>query len=136
MSHDLLRNAPDQDMFQSCEAVRRRDDQIDAVIFCEVANVDDRRALGKDRFEFCASEVHCPDKFSHLALGIFTSGLLQPANVVDSRALARIDVSEPCGMEQNEPGSKPIGKPDRVFETSPRATGKIHWNKDCLNREG
>jgi hypothetical protein len=42
MSHYLLRDAPDQDMFETSESMRRRDDQIDIVIFCEGADINDR----------------------------------------------------------------------------------------------
>ena len=117
MSYHLLRDASDEYMLQTGQSVRRCDNQVDVVIFCDVANVHDRRTLGKNCLKFCGSEVHRADKFLHLALGIFTSGLLQAANVVDGRAVTRINVSEPCGMEQNHLGPKLIGKPDRVLQT-------------------
>src|SRR5450759_671974 len=133
VSHYLLRDAPDQYMFQTGQPVRRGDDQIDIVLFRKGANIYGRRATGKDRVKFCASELYRPHKLSHLAVGIFAGSLLQGGNVIEGSALARIDVSEISGMQQNDPVSKFIGESNRVPEGFPRRMGEIHWHKDCLN---
>ena len=76
MSHDVLCDTPDQDMFETGQSVCRCNDQIDIVVFCKGADIQDRRAIRKRRLEFYASKLYRPHELSHLALGIFASSLL------------------------------------------------------------
>src|SRR6266545_2390354 len=82
MSHYLLCNAPDQHMFQTGEPVRRCNDQLDVVVFCKSADIQNRGAFSKDRLKFCAPKVYTAHNLSHLLLRIFASSLLQGANVI------------------------------------------------------
>ncbi len=135
MSHHTFRDTADQYMCESCPTMRRRNDQVDIVVFYKRADIQHRRAIGKNRLKFCAPEVNCAYQFPHLTLGTFASRLLQAPNVVERHAVARIDVSEICRMEQNDHGPKFIGKPNRVPQAVPRAIRKIYGDKDCANRK-
>ena len=88
MSDHVLRNAPDQYMFQTRQSMSRCNDQIDIVIFCKSTDIQYRRAFRKDRLKLDATEVYRLHKPSHFALGIFPGGLLQTGNVVDGSAFA------------------------------------------------
>jgi hypothetical protein len=103
------------------------------VIFCEGADVQHRRPFREDRIIFYASEVHRPDELAHFALGSFLGSLLQAGNIVDRSALARIDVSEISGVQQNDLGPKFIRERNRVAKAFPRAIGKVDRDKDGLN---
>jgi hypothetical protein len=135
VSHDVLRDAPDQDVFETRQPMRGRNDQVDIVIFCKGADINDRRSIRKRRFKFDGSEVHGPDELSHFALGSFPSSLLQAENIVDSCALARIDVSEIRGVHHNDLRAEFTGEADRVLETFTRAIGKVDRDKDGFNSE-
>ena len=73
-------------MLETGQPVRRGDDQIDVVLFCEGANIQRWRAIRKRRLKFYASKAYRPHELSHLALGIFASSLLQGGNVVEGSA--------------------------------------------------
>src|SRR5262245_61068121 len=110
----------------------RRDDKIDVVVFCKVTDIKNWRTFGKDRLKFDASKLYRPDKFSHLALGIFARGLLQAGNVVQWSTLGRIDVPEVRGVQQNDPATKFICEPDRVLQPFLRASGEINRHEHLL----
>ena len=88
MAHDVFRDAPDQYMFETSQSMSRCNDQIDIVVFCKGADIQDGRAIRKRRLKFYAPEVYRPHQLSHLALGIFASNLLQGGNVVECSAFA------------------------------------------------
>ncbi len=64
----------------------------------------------------------------------FLAAFCKAANVVESSAFYRIDVSEIRGVQQNDLRPEFIRERDRVEKTFPRATGKIDWDKNCLDR--
>src|ERR1700693_1555009 len=87
MAHHVFRDAPHQYMFETSQSVRRCNNQIDIVIFCERADIQDWRAFREDRLKFYASEVYRPHELPHFALGSFPSSLLQTGYVIQSSAL-------------------------------------------------
>jgi hypothetical protein len=68
--------------------MRRCNDQIDVMVFCKVTDIQNWRGFGKNRLKFYFSNLYCPDKLPHLALGAFASSLLQPGNVIEGSTLA------------------------------------------------
>ena len=76
ISHHVFCNAPDYHVLPPGLPMRRGDDQIDILVSCKGANIQERRAIRTDRLKFYASEFYLPHKLSHLVLGIFASGLL------------------------------------------------------------
>ena len=94
-----LRDAADQHMLETRQPVRGCNDQIDIVIFCKGADINNRRSIRKHRFKFDGSEVHGPHELGHFSLSSFPSSLLQAGNVVERGAFTRIDVTEICGVQ-------------------------------------
>jgi hypothetical protein len=72
MAHDILRDAPDQYMFETSQSMSRRNDQIDVVVFCKSADIKTGEPSVNTVSNF-TPPVYRPHQLSHLALGIFAS---------------------------------------------------------------
>ena len=106
MSHHLLGDTPNQHVGETGEPVRRRNNQIDVVIFRKSADIQYRRAFRENCLKFYAAKVHGPDELSHFALGTLPGSLLQGWNIIERSAFRGIDVSDIRGVQQNDLGPK------------------------------
>ncbi len=135
MTHDLLRDAPNQYVSETSQPMCRRNDQIDMVIFCKSADIQHRRAFRENRLIFYVSETYLAHELSHFAFGSFPGSPLQAGDIVNSSAFNRIDVSEIRGVQQNDLRPKFLREADRIPNTFPRATRKIYGDEDCLKSD-
>ena len=119
MSYHLLGDTPNQNMCEAGESVRCRNDEIDTVILCKGADINNRRPIRKYRCKFDGAEVHRSHKLAHFALSSFPSSFLQAGNIVKGSAFCGIDVSEISGMQQNDLRTKLVRERNRVTKTFP-----------------
>ena len=119
MSHDFLCDAPDQYVFKTSQSMCRCNDQIDIVSFAKAQISMSRRAIRKRRLKFHASEFYRPHELRMWRSAFLRAAFCKARNVVEGGAFARIDVSEICRVQQNDPGPKFIREPNRVLETFP-----------------
>ena len=71
LPHQMLSNAADENMFESGEAVRRSNNQINILPQGKVADLLDRRSNHELGRELDPAELRAADEFSHLLLRIF-----------------------------------------------------------------